>query len=1033
MAFEAPGADDDGAGFALGDAPNTFNAATEAAAITARNTYASNNASWLAEYDDAPNLMVQVTWPVSPTDAKFFVRSNDTWVNVTPVITGPEGPKGDKGDTGGATVSAFANNTAYPARSLVYHNDTLFIAKVDVPDTNTQAPVDGSTWQEVGRVFTPSKANLYEAVKAIFKHGLNVLIAADDDENELTISATGNNGGVAASESTEEQARDGTDDATANATRMTPRRTAEAIESLGISRAGLGLARDGNSIGVDEAQFSDSDGGSWYTYGASALPSANREFAISNGDGSTFYSVGNSTFDFSTLPATGRLYITTNQGNHTDGFGVEGSKDLSVLSSGDSLVIQPAAPLSDKVIRLSLSGAGTAFGSGDSAGFWYPFQDLGVDAGFGESDSGAFRFSDSRHPIIQIPTEGVKGGDSRWLRKDGENLTEFEGPPDFIVVEDSSGIKEQAFDDFQKQHANVDTLVRFLSVERQGNNLATPAAGYFSLHTSVDGLVPVTWTGKNARQVSLLQKFLVRGQRLRWSTWGASIHGDVAKSGDTFSFSVKESGSQAAVGQIYDMYMLGRRLLIPQDLEGSETDRYASYTNAFFAAADRRGSICLFNTSSAPTDDTDAIGQPDIADDTTAVFVMSATLRTDRDPNNLVWASAAPAGVIESGDSWEIAIWDDRTNTAKITFTSNGTLVGTGNAAYIWATCSIDEVGDIPDVADRGNYMLVAQDALSSLDIRIPARDVIGAFALSGVEETDATLENSDALVLKDGAIVTIAELFEHHDQFHVGTTAVPGYTYVTGSVNAAGKLTISPPTADATGSYSIQPLNDAHKALLQKIIRAEKVLRYKVSATRYIEFRPGGAPAELFGRLSGTIPDLTSDPSSYQAVGAALTNNLSVSIEIESNIPARDEMAKQVFLGATSNIAGKDGETNQTWLRGSDDENAAWGWPKRRRWTKSGIGTSYATIASNLNDDDWVTVSASATKLNVGSSLGRSLAFRFGDLSAERKILFSTGSTEAGFFQKSGSNLQAKRGSGITALSTTVYAERVTFDNKTI
>ena len=39
-----------GAGFALGPATNTFNAATQAAGVTARDAYATANADWLAQY-----------------------------------------------------------------------------------------------------------------------------------------------------------------------------------------------------------------------------------------------------------------------------------------------------------------------------------------------------------------------------------------------------------------------------------------------------------------------------------------------------------------------------------------------------------------------------------------------------------------------------------------------------------------------------------------------------------------------------------------------------------------------------------------------------------------------------------------------------------------------------------------------------------------------------------------------------------------------------------------------------------------------
>ena len=71
------------------------------------------------------------------------------------------------------------------------------------------------------------------------------------------------------------------------------------------------------------------------------------------------------------------------------------------------------------------------------------------------------------------------------------------------------------------------------------------------------------------------------------------------------------------------------------DLEGKESDRYASYTNGFMASSYRVGSICLFNQTSVPIDDTNAVRQPDIADrNTDGVIAFGQTLRSDKDPNH---------------------------------------------------------------------------------------------------------------------------------------------------------------------------------------------------------------------------------------------------------------------------------------------------------------------------------------------------------------------------------------------------------------
>ena len=42
----------------------------------------------------------------------------------------------------------YSDNTAYLAGSIVRYSNKAFIALVDIPGTNTDAPIDGTTWAE---------------------------------------------------------------------------------------------------------------------------------------------------------------------------------------------------------------------------------------------------------------------------------------------------------------------------------------------------------------------------------------------------------------------------------------------------------------------------------------------------------------------------------------------------------------------------------------------------------------------------------------------------------------------------------------------------------------------------------------------------------------------------------------------------------------------------------------------------------------------------------------------------------------------
>ena len=120
-----------GAGLTLGPPTNTFTAASETLAETARDTYATANATWLAQYDANPTFTIALSWPVTPTNTKYQARRGGSWADVTPII---RGPSGDDGEQGRFPIIQHTNSAGQPT-----------------PDT----PTGGSYVQSTG-VFTPS-------------------------------------------------------------------------------------------------------------------------------------------------------------------------------------------------------------------------------------------------------------------------------------------------------------------------------------------------------------------------------------------------------------------------------------------------------------------------------------------------------------------------------------------------------------------------------------------------------------------------------------------------------------------------------------------------------------------------------------------------------------------------------------------------------------------------------------------------------------------------------------------------------------
>ena len=102
------------------------------------------------------------------------------------------------------------------------------------------------------------------------------------------------------------------------------------------------------------------------------------------------------------------------------------------------------------------------------------------------------------------------------------------------------------------------------------------------------------------------------------------------------------------------------------------------------------------------------------------------------------WNTANVAADYKTGDVIYASLPRDKGSHLKITLTSDGTLVGTGDGAYIWATATWEEVGNIANVQDAGDYFTLSKFEPSALRVRLPVQDVIGAVASDGSNVTDA-------------------------------------------------------------------------------------------------------------------------------------------------------------------------------------------------------------------------------------------------------------------------------------------------------
>ena len=86
---------------------------------------------------------------------------------------------------------------------------------------------------------------------------------------------------------------------------------------------------------------------------------------------------------------------------------------------------------------------------------------------------------------------------------------------------------------------------------------------------------------------------------------------------------------------------------------------------------------------------------------------------------------------LASGQTWYASIDGDKGSHLEISITADGTLVGTGTAAYVYAPATWTETGNIADVADFGDYFRLGLETPSDLPVEIPASDVLGLQSVS--------------------------------------------------------------------------------------------------------------------------------------------------------------------------------------------------------------------------------------------------------------------------------------------------------------
>ena len=266
-----------GGGLTLGPPTNSFNAATETAAETARDTYATANPSWLAQYDAEPTFTIELSWPATPTNTKYQARRGSAWADVTPII---RGPIGNQGDQGRFDVFCYANGATAPA-TPTGGSYVIVTGVLTVPTGTTAAPTEPPSnqlaWISRATINPLTQTGTVTPTWSVFVTDVEGDLAARAEAAETAAEAAQTNAETAETnaETAETNAETAETAAEAAATR------AEAAQS----GAETALASSGAALAFHELWSGDLDlatANQWQAIGTDAVPS-NATWLLWNG------------------------------------------------------------------------------------------------------------------------------------------------------------------------------------------------------------------------------------------------------------------------------------------------------------------------------------------------------------------------------------------------------------------------------------------------------------------------------------------------------------------------------------------------------------------------------------------------------------------------------------------------------------------------------------------------------------------------------------------------------------------------------
>ena len=632
----------EGRGFAIIEPSGTFNAATQAAGETARNTYASNNADWLARLDANPSLLVRLTWPTTPTNAAFYGRANSSWVNLTALLAqaGPAGPAGPNGRQGIWWAQVWQAAASVPASA-----PTTYSIAASGAITNLD-----NDWLNAPPATVADGEAVYTALTLV---------------NPASVTFP-----------------------------VTSGLTWSAVMRLTGPAGPTGPAGSGGGGGFD-------------------YDSLVRLSAPALGDDLAAWDTSAAVWKKLSLTAL-RTLVQRTAAQLRTAIGTATSSVAGLMSAADKTKLDG----SDEGAEVNPDNVSLAFRT--------------------ENGSSA------------VPGQifFIKADNTEWQSGSSNDISAIEIDADQYTLTQNPDTDTATYRGWHNLPENI--------VEHRGSTIWTfQRIADESPFTPIGGTLRIQAENivKNDDGNFVLQNLVVLEGLSQ--TFGSGVNWQVV------GVFAPPSGADAIIGVIVKDKLPGD-VVYEGELAGHEDDLYTSYNDA--GSGFWPGAMAFYNQSSGAPDVANIVGQPSVADGT--VTWAFGRFRTDRDPDNLVYADEKAAADFASGQVYYISAWNTPGTYATLTLTSGGTLVGTGNGRYIYGTGTLANAANIQDVADIGDYLLVAEQVPSRLQIEIPASDVDGllAYIVERVKARNASdpISGASKLLLADLTGLTIDHLERH-------------------------------------------------------------------------------------------------------------------------------------------------------------------------------------------------------------------------------------------------------------------------------